>query len=102
MLAGVLSRVGWFKATVQRGLANQPTGKTLLSHTSARFLRVPNAFSPLHFEGLSAAERFRRCRASVERRCKARALVAQGSRIFSPISRLSRRAVLPELQCPRR
>ena len=65
MLAGVLSGLGWFKRRASR--ENSPT--TLDSFDFA------TASSPIQFKVLSAAERFRNCRASVERRCKARALV---------------------------
>ena len=78
MLAGVLSRVGWFKRPSKEDLPTSPLARHCFPTRQLNSSGVANAFSPLHFEGLSAAERFRRCRASVERRCKARALVAQG------------------------
>ena len=73
MLAGVLSRVGWFKRQSKEALPTGPLERRRFPNRPLDSCGVPNSFSPLQFEGLSAAERFRRCRASVERRCKARA-----------------------------
>ena len=78
MFAGVLSRVGWFKRPSKEDLPTSPLERHRFPIRPLNSSGVPNAFSPLQFEGLSAAERFRRCRASVERRCKARARFEPG------------------------
>ena len=75
MIAGVLSRVGWFKRPSKEDLPTGPQERHRFPIRSLDSCSVPNAFSPLQFDGLSAAERFRRCRVSVERRCKARARI---------------------------
>lgn len=64
MLAGVLSGLGWFKRRGSR--ENSPVALDSFEFDTASNLK--------QFKILSAAERFRNCRASVERRCKARAL----------------------------
>ena len=76
MLAGVLSGLGWFKRRGSR--ENSPVALDSFDFATAS--------NPKQFNVLSAAERFRNCRASVERRCKARALV-EPARPLRPATR---------------
>jgi hypothetical protein len=81
MFAGVLSGLGWFKRQSSRENSPENLLPTPMVGEGRR-VRVPTegsfglATAPnlIQFKVLSAAERFRNCRTSVERRCKARAL----------------------------
>jgi hypothetical protein len=80
MLAGVFSGLGWFKRQSSRENSPMNPVATLMAGEGRRVrVRPEDSFglatapSPIQFKVLSAAEHFRNCRTSVERRCKARA-----------------------------
>ena len=81
MFAGVLSGLGWFRRQSSRENSPMNPVATPMVGEGRRVQVRPEesiglgtAPSPIQFKVLSAAERFRNCRTSVERRCKARAL----------------------------